>query len=60
MNRNKIRSEPTTEEKENLTERVLKALHPKWKEIIEPVTGFTSYEELCEGLIESSQHVIIS
>ena len=56
MNRNKIRSGSTTEGKENLTERVLKALDSKWKEIIEPVTGFASYEELHKGLIESSKH----
>ena len=56
MNRNKIRSGSTTEGKENLTERVLKALDSKWKEIIEPVTGYACYEELHKGLIDSLQH----
>ena len=50
MNRNKIRSGSTTEGKENLTDSILKALDSKWKEIIEPVTGFASYGDLRKGL----------
>ena len=63
LSRGKIRTGTTTEGKEKLPLHVRQLINSKWKEIVEPVTGFSSYQDLrnyiqmlrmhTRGLIES-------
>jgi hypothetical protein len=50
MSRAKVRTGTTTEGKEKLPLQVCQLIDSKWKEIVEPVTGFSTYEDLCKGL----------
>ena len=49
MSRSKIRTGSTTEGKEKLPGRTCALIDSKWKEIAEPITGFSSYGELRKG-----------
>ena len=53
MSRNKIRSGSTEEGKEGLSAHVRGILDSKWKDIVEAVTGFSTYEDLHKGIISS-------
>ena len=46
----KIRSGSTKEGMENLSVHIRGVLDMKWKEIVEPVTGFSNYEEFHKGM----------
>jgi hypothetical protein len=50
LNRGKIRTGTTTEGREKLPLQAQQMIDSRWKEIVEPVTGFSTYEDLCKGL----------